>query len=302
MHDVAPRPARPSPLVVWTMAARPRTLPAAAAPVLVGTALAAADGAFHALAAICALLGALLIQVGTNYANDVQDYLKGADTAARRGPLRVTQAGLASPAAVQRAAAGAFALAVVAGLYLIARGGWPVLAIGVLSILFGVLYTGGRYSLAYLGIADAFVLVFFGPVAVAGTYYVQALALTPEAVVAGLGPGALATAILLANNIRDVDGDRVANKRTLVVRLGRRAGVALYVACFVLAAAVPVVLWAGAGAPPAAMAAALVLPLGLRLAATLRRSDDPVAVGPVLGRTAGALALYSVLFAAGWLL
>jgi len=288
-------------LKVWAAASRPKTLPAAAAPVLVGVALAVGAGAFHALAAACALLGALLIQVGTNYANDYQDFLKGADTDARRGPLRITQAGLASPEAVKRATIIAFGLAVVAGLYLIWRGGWPVLAIGVLSILFGALYTGGRYSLAYLGIADAFVLVFFGPVAVAGTFYVQALTVTPEAIIAGLGPGFLATAILLANNIRDVREDRRANKKTLVVRLGRKAGVALYAFCFAAAAAVPVGLWRWTGERPWAMAAALVLPLGLRLAATLRASEDYAVVGPVLGKTAGALLLYSLLFSAGWL-
>jgi 1,4-dihydroxy-2-naphthoate polyprenyltransferase len=307
-----PVPARspdsgPSRLAVWAAAARPKTLPAAAAPVLVGTALAVGAGAFHALAAACALLGALLIQVGTNYANDYQDFLKGADNETRKGPLRITQAGLATPEAVRRATVLAFAGAVLAGLYLIWRGGWPVLAIGVLSILFGALYTGGRYSLAYLGIADLFVLVFFGPVAVAGTFYVQAvgnptaLALLPVAVVAGLGPGALATAILLANNVRDVDEDRQAGKRTLVVRLGRGAGVALYALCLVAAAAVPVGLWMWTGARPWAASAALVLVPGLLLAASLRQRGASERVAAVLPKTAGLLLLYSVAFAAGWL-
>lgn len=281
------------------MAARPKTLPAAAAPVLVGVALAVAAEAFHALAAACAFAGALLIQVGTNFANDYQDFLKGADTDARKGPLRVTQAGLASPEAVKRATILAFALAVVAGLYLIWRGGWPLLVIGVLSILFGALYTGGRYSLAYLGIADLFVLVFFGPVAVAGTFYVQALTVTTEAVVAGLGPGFLATAILLANNIRDVREDRRANKRTLVVRLGRRAGIALYVGCFVGAGAVLVALWLGTTATAWVLLATLALPLGVVNARTLTGSEAYETVGPVLGKTAGALLVYSVLLSVG---
>jgi 1,4-dihydroxy-2-naphthoate polyprenyltransferase len=295
-------------LEVWLTAARPKTLPAAAAPVLVGIALAVEAGVFHALAAACALLGAVLIQVGTNYANDYQDFLKGADTEERKGPLRVTAAGLASPEAVKRAAIVAFTLAVVAGLYLIWRGGWPILAIGVLSILFGALYTGGRYSLAYLGIADVFVLVFFGPVAVAGTYYVQAvgdldaLAHLPVAALAGLGPGFLATAILLANNVRDVREDRLAGKRTLVVRFGRDFGVALYGACFVMASLVPVVLWLWTDASPWTMAASLVLVLGIRNTRTLVATSAYEQVGPVLGRTAGALLLYSVLFSVGWVI
>ncbi|MFB3133801.1 MAG: 1,4-dihydroxy-2-naphthoate octaprenyltransferase, partial [Rhodothermales bacterium] len=164
-----------SPLAIWTAAARPKTLGAAVAPVLVGTAMAWEAGGFHAPAALCALLGALLIQIGTNFSNDYADFLKGADTGVRKGPLRVTQAGLVAPATMKRATVLVFALAFVVGLYLIWRGGWPILVIGVLSILSGVFYTVGRYSLADLGLADVFVLVFFGPVAVGGTYYVQAL-------------------------------------------------------------------------------------------------------------------------------
>jgi 1,4-dihydroxy-2-naphthoate polyprenyltransferase len=275
--------------------------------VLVGIGLASGAGVFHPLAATCALLGALLIQIGTNFANDYQDFLKGADTASRKGPVRVTQAGLASPEAVKRATIIAFGLAVVAGLYLIYRGGWPILAIGLLSILFGALYTGGRYSLAYLGIADFFVLVFFGPVAVAGTFYVQAVGsplateLLPLAIVAGLGPGFLATAILLANNIRDVEEDRLARKKTLVVRLGRPAGVALYLAWFVAAAAVPVVLWAAFGASPWILPATLVLIPGWRLARTLRQSTEYAVIGPVLGKTGAALLAYSVVLTIGLL-
>jgi 1,4-dihydroxy-2-naphthoate polyprenyltransferase len=299
---------KPSSAHIWLLAARPKTLPAAAAPVIMGIALALKADVFHPLAAACALLGALLIQLGTNYANDYQDFLKGADSAERRGPLRVTQAGLASPEAVRRAAVIAFALAVVAGLYLIYRGGWPILAIGLLSILFGALYTGGRYSLAYLGVADVFVLIFFGPVAVAGTFYVQAVGsiaattLLPIAVVAGLGPGFLATAILLANNIRDVEQDGAVGKRTLVVRVGRRAGIAIYATCFLLAATVPVALWLWTGAGAWSVLAALVLPMGIINAGVLRRSREYEVIGPVLGRTAAALLAYSLVFSIGWVL
>lgn len=284
----------------WVTAARPKTLWAAVAPVLVGTAMAFEAGVLHAPSALCALLGAMLIQVGTNYSNDYVDFLKGADTAERKGPLRVTQAGLVSPEAMRRATILVFALAFVSGLYLVWRGGWPILAVGVLSILFGVLYTAGRYSLAYLGIADIFVLVFFGPVAVGGTYYVQALALPPEVLVAGLGPGLLAVAILLANNIRDIDEDRVAGKKTLVARLGRDFGVGLYAATIALATLVPAVLYAMTGGHEAALATFVVVPLGIPLMNQLLRERDARALNPLLGATARLLLVYSVLFAVGW--
>jgi len=166
-----------------------------------------------------------------------------------------------------------------------------------------VLYTaGGRYSLAYLGVADLFVLLFFGPVAVAGTYYVQALTVTPEVVAAGFGPGLLATAILLINNIRDVAQDRAAQKRTLVVRLGRSAGVGLYAACVVLAAKLPIGLWlAGSGKPWAMMASAALL-LAVPIMHTLVSTRNPAQLNPLLGRTGQLLLLYSVLFAIGWML
>jgi 1,4-dihydroxy-2-naphthoate octaprenyltransferase len=306
--EAAPAPSSssfrsPASVTVWWLAARPKTLPAAGAPVLLGTAFAAADGGFHLAAFACALLGAVLIQVGTNLANDVADFERGADTAARRGPLRVTQAGLVAPAQVRSAAALAFGLAFLAGLYLIVRGGWPILVVGLAAIASGVAYTAGRYALAYTGLADLFVLVFFGPVAVLGTYYVQTLTVAPWVAAAGLGPGFLATAILLANNVRDVEEDRAAGKRTLVVRFGRAFGVALYAACVAGAAAVPaaLVLWTGghAGALGASLVAAL---LGGPLVRTLHGSTDPAVLNPLLGKTARLLLLYAVVFGLGWLL
>ena len=290
----------PSRFRVWMLAARPKTLGAAVAPVLVGTAMAWEAGRFHALAALCALLGAVLIQIGTNFSNDYADYLKGADTDARKGPLRVTQAGLVSASAMRRATAFVFGLAVLAGVYLIVRGGWPVLAIGVASIVSGILYTVGRYSLAYLGLADLFVLVFFGPVAVGGTYFVQALAITPEVLVAGLGPGLLAVAILLVNNIRDVEEDRAAGKRTLVVRGGKRFGVGLYVGCVVAAALVPVGLYLWTGRHPWVMLAALVALAAIPIVKKLRRLPA-AALNPLLGATGRLLLLFSILFTIGWL-
>ena len=287
---------------VWIEAARLKTLPAAAAPVLVGTALAYADGAFHALAAGCALLGALLIQVGTNYVNDAEDFARGADTPDRLGPRRATAAGAVTVGQMRGAGAAAFALAFAAGGFLIARGGVPVLVLGLVSIASGVAYTAGRYALAYTGLADVFVLVFFGPVAVGGTYYVQALALPSWVPVAGLGVGALATAILVANNVRDVEQDRAADKRTLVVRFGRRFGLSLYGACVSAAVVVPAAMTLVAREHVGVLAASVVAALvGRRLQGRLARAEG-AEHNAVLAQTAGLLALYALSFALGWTL
>lgn len=294
-------------LPILLEAARPKTLPAAAAPVALGSLFAWSLGGFHALAAACALAGALLIQIGTNYVNDAEDALRGADDAGRLGPRRATAAGLVSPAAMRRAAAGAFALAFVAGLYLVVRGGWPILAVGLASIASGVAYTAGRHALAYTGLADAFVLVFFGPVAVGGTVWVQALALPPWVVVAGVAPGALATAILVANNVRDAETDAVAGKRTLAVRFGRAFGLRLYTACISTAIAVPAAqafYWRDhVGVLAASLVAALV---GRRLAVRLAQSvAEPVPAGAdhpanaVLAATGRLLFVYSALYGLG---
>jgi 1,4-dihydroxy-2-naphthoate octaprenyltransferase len=269
--------------------------------VLLGTLLAAADNAAHLLAAGCALAGAVLIQVGTNYVNDAADFERGADTAGRVGPKRAVAAGLVSARSMKVAAGVAFALAFAAGLYLIARGGWPILALGLVSIAAGVAYTVGRYALAYVGIADLFVLVFFGPVAVGGTYYVQALALPPFVLVAGLGAGLLATAILVANNVRDVEEDRAAGKRTLVVRRGRGFGVSLYGACVLGAALVPVVaLWSVQGRYGALLASFVAAVVGGRLGRILERTSDPAVLNRVLARTAVLLLAYCLVFGIGW--
>lgn len=206
----------------WVLAARPKTLPAAAAPVVVGTAVAISEGVFSLWPALAALLGALLIQIATNFANDVFDYKKGADTTERLGPLRVTQAGLLSPGQVLAGMWLTFGLAAVIGLYLVYVGGWPIVAIGLLSILAGIAYTGGPFPLGYNGLGDLFVFIFFGLVAVCGTYYVQALTVSAAAVWTAIPLGFLATAILVVNNLRDIDTDRAAGKKTMAVRLGRR--------------------------------------------------------------------------------
>jgi 1,4-dihydroxy-2-naphthoate octaprenyltransferase len=285
----------------WLLAARPRTLPAAAAPVVMGTAIAAGDHALHVPAALTALAGALLIQIGTNYANDYFDGVKGTDTPTRLGPRRATASGLVAPAVMRRAFVIAFALAGVAGAWLVWRAGWPIAVIGVLSVLSGLLYTGGPRPLGYVGLGDLFVLVFFGPVATGGTYYVQALAWSEAALLAGLAPGLLGVALLTVNNLRDVVGDEQAGKRTLAVRFGPRFAKVEYLACLLGAAAVPPVLWRACGAPAGVLAAAAVCTLGLPAArAVVRWAPDHRLAGALAG-TGRLLVLYAVAFSIGWL-
>lgn len=249
---------------VWIQAARPKTLPAALAPVAMGIAIAWRDGVFDALPAAAALVGAVLIQIATNFANDYFDGVKGTDTEDRLGPQRAVQAGLVTPATMKRAFVLTFGLAAVVGAYLVWHAGWPIVVIGLLSILFGILYTGGPRPLGYLGLGDVLVLVFFGPVATAGTHFVQALAWSPQAIVAGIAPGLLGVALLTVNNLRDVEGDRIAGKKTLAVRFGVRFAKAEFVLCVVGAALVPVVLWALMDGPAGALlaTAACVLAIG----------------------------------------
>ena len=292
-----------APWRIWIQAARPKTLPAAAAPVLIGVALAVADGGFHAVSAGLALLSALLIQVGVNFHNDYTDFLRGTDTDDRVGPLRVTQAELVDPQTMRWATFVVFAAAVAAGAYLIVRGGWPVVFIGVASIASALWYTAGRYSLAYIGLADLFVFVFFGPVAVAGTYYVQTLTITVPAVLAGAGPGALSVCILLINNIRDLVGDRQADKRTLVVRFGRAFGVRLYAFCMAVAAIVPLGLSLHVGDHWGVLVASPIVAGAWPALQTLHSgTTDPERINPLLPTTGRTLALYSICFALGWML
>lgn len=298
MSDTAQPPSR---LRVWILAARPRTLGASVGPVLMGTAIAAEAGGFHPPAAALALLGALLIQIGTNLANDYFDWKKGADAGQRIGPLRVTQAGLVSPSAMRRATAGVFGLAALVGAWLVWRGGWPILAVGVASIASGVLYTAGPRPLAYVGLGELFALVFFGPVAVAGTVWVQALRIEGEAVILGLAPGLFSVAILTVNNLRDAETDRRAGKMTLAVRLGRTAMRIQYSAAILAACLVPCGLWLATGRHPASMAVLAVLPLATRTLRTVwTRTEGPALNGALVG-TARLLLVFAAIFSAGWL-
>ncbi|MBL7979611.1 MAG: 1,4-dihydroxy-2-naphthoate polyprenyltransferase [Bacteroidetes Order II. Incertae sedis bacterium] len=290
-----------SPIHIWWEAIRPKTLPAALAPVLIGTTMAWSDGLFHAPSAIVAALGAVLIQIGTNLTNDYADFFKGADTAERKGPRRATQAGLLSANAVRNGAILAFSLAFFLGLYLVYRGGWPILLLGIVAIFSGITYTVGRYALAYTGLADFFVLVFFGPVAVGGTYYVQALVLPLWPILAGLGPGLLSVAILVVNNRRDMLEDAKADKKTLIVRFGRTFGNIWYTLCVVTAILMPIVLYLIEGKHPFVLLELLILIPATPLILALFR-EDGVALNPRLGATARLLLIYSLLFCIGWAL
>lgn len=281
----------------WLIATRPPTLLAAVAPVAVGTAVAYAEGGLAPLAAAVALLGAVALQVASNLWNDASDFERGADTADRLGPPRAAQTGLLSPRALRAGVGVCFAIAFACGLYLTARAGWPVVAIGLASMLAALAYTGGPYPLGYHGLGDVFVVVFFGEVAVAGTAFVQLGHLPRWALVAGLPVGALATAILVVNNLRDRDTDRVAGKRTLVVRFGARFARVEYLALIALAFAVPLALALRAGSPWLLLPLA-ALPLAARRVVELGRRDG-AALNPSLKATAQLLLVVSLLFAGG---
>jgi 1,4-dihydroxy-2-naphthoate octaprenyltransferase len=213
----------PSPMSrwqIWWLAARPRTLPASIAGVLMGTALAWWDGQWHPLAAFFALLGAVLLQIGSNLANDVYDFERGTDTSERLGPPRVTQSGLLTPTQVKRGMWMTFLLAALAGVYLISRAGWPIVLIGVTAILAAIGYTGGPFPFGYYGLGDLFVFLYFGLASVVGSYYVQTLHLSPLVWWMALPIGALTTAILVVNNLRDRAQDQASGKYTLAVYLG----------------------------------------------------------------------------------
>lgn len=286
----------------WRLAARPRTLGVAVAPVVTGTAVAFSLGGARALPALAALVSALLITVGTNFANDVFDHEKGADAEDRVGPVRAVQQGLLSARQMRLGAAVAFGLAALPGLYLVAVGGWPVLLIGVLSMAAGFAYTGGPWPLGYHGLGDLTVFVFFGLVAVCGTVYVQMLAVPSLAVATAVPVGALATAILVVNNVRDRSSDARTGKRTLAVRLGPRGGRVEY--CVLVAAAFVScpLLWLLANASVAVLLPALLLPRAWVLTRTVLTCEDGATWNETLAATAQLLVGFSFLLSLGLLL
>lgn len=292
--------ARPSAVRAWTLAARSKTLPAAAVPVFVGTAVAAAQGArLDGLVFAATLAAALLIQVGTNFANDYSDFVRGADHDGRLGPLRVTQSGILSQRAIRRGIVAAFGAALVIGFYLARVGGWPIVIIGSLSILCGLAYTGGPWPFGYHGLGELFVFLFFGLVAVTGTTYLQLREWSPLAIMASIPIGLLSTNILVVNNLRDVATDRAAGKITLAVRLGERATRWQYALFMALAYAVPAGIAAGRDGAGWYLLPWISLPAG---AALVRRVLGPASgreLNVVLERTGQLLLLFGVLFALG---
>lgn len=291
-----------TPFQIWMLAIRPKTLPAAAAPVLLGWALAYAAGKFALLAALAALFGALMIQIGTNLVNDVVDFYKGADTEARLGPTRVTHTGLLTARQVWGGVAVSFGLAALAGVYLTVAAGWPVIVIGLASLLAGAAYTAGPFPLAYNGLGDLFVMIFFGFAAVCGTVYVTAGFVPESAWWAALAAGALTVNILVVNNIRDIETDRQADRRNIPVVFGRRAAEIEYALMLALAYIVPLVLWGRGLASAWVLLAFLSLPQGGKLMKMLLDGLEGPPLNRTLGQTAQLLLRYCVLLAVGLVL
>ena len=287
---------------IWLMAARPRTLPASVAPVLVGTAWAGFSHVFHPLRFVAALLGAIFIQVGTNLSNDYSDARRGADAEDRLGPVRVTAGGLVPPKQVLVATYVSFGLAVLAGAYLVAVAGWELLLVGAASILAGVLYTGGPRPYGYEGLGEVFVFLFFGIVAVAGSYFVQVKHVNWEAFALAVPVGLLASAILVVNNFRDTDSDRRAGKRTLAVRLGRRRTRMLFAAIVYLAFVLAPATWVFGPTKPWVLLPWLTLPLAAGVVRVVRNRTDGASLNEALGQTGMLQLAFCVLLSAGLLL
>lgn len=288
-------------LTVWLLATRPKTLPAAIAPVIIGTSMALYDGGFHLLSAVAALLGAVMIQIGTNFANDYFDFKKGSDRSDRLGPTRATTAGLVTPNAMKNATIIAFSIAFLIGIYLVWRGGWPIVIIGLSSILFGIFYTGGPRPIGYIGLGDLFVLIFFGPVAVGGTYFVQTLDINQTVILSGLAPGLFSVAILTINNLRDIEGDRISGKKTLAVRFGITFSRYEYLLSVVIGTMLPLYLFLLSGEHPYSMFGCLVLFLAIPSIKTVYTSSGEI-LNKTLALTGLLLFLYSINFSIGWLL
>ena len=290
---------RPGSLQAWILALRPRTLPVSIGPVLVGTAVAQVEGGLAVAPAMAAGLGALLLQIGSNFANDVFDFEKGADTHERIGPPRAAQLGLLSPSALKRGMWLVFALATAVGVYLSWVAGPVILAVGGVSILAAIAYTGGPWPLGYHGLGDLAVFVFFGLVAVLGTTFVQTGTLPPLGWLCALPVGGQATAILVVNNLRDIETDARAGKRTLAVRLGRSGARAEWALLVLGAYLVPLGLWLGLGESAWVLLPWATLPRALRLFGVIRGTEAGPALNDALAGTAQLGFLFSLLFALG---
>lgn len=291
-----------SKLKIWLMAIRPKTLPAAIAPVVIGTAMAYGDGKHHFLSATVCLFCALMIQIGTNLSNDFFDFKKGTDNRERIGPIRVTQAGLVKPFSVKIAFITVFLIAVFASAYLVFRGGWPIVIIGILSIASGILYTAGPKPLGYLGLGELFVLIFFGPVSVAGTYYAQSLEWNMSAVLSGFSVGFMSVSLLAVNNYRDIQNDTKAGKRTLAVIFGKKFARYEYVISILLAAVLPVVIYLRIRSHTKILWCTFLALIAVPSMKNILTKTDGPSLNAVLADTAGLLLIYSIIFSLGWVL
>ena len=285
-------------LSAWILAARPRTLPAAAAPVLVGIGLAVRELQFDAINAAAAFFIAILLQIGANLANDLFDHERGTDTPDRLGPARATAQGWLTPREMRSGIGVVFGLAALLGLMLYLDKGWPVLAIGLAAILAALAYTGGPFPYGYYALGDVFVFIFFGLAAVAGTYFVQAGGVSLTVWLASIPMGLLIVNILVVNNVRDIRTDRVAEKRTLAVLLGRRAMEIEYLLCLIGAYLVPLLMAFSGLLSYWILIVWITLPQGWSLYRLLRKAEGPV-LNLVLAYTAQLSLVYAALFAAG---
>lgn len=284
---------------VWVHATRPKTLVIGISPVLIGATLAISRGRFDPLLFLFTLITALAIQIGTNLANDYFDFVKGADTQERKGFMRVTQSGLVSPAKMKTAVIAVFCLALLSGCVLIWEGGLMIAILLAVSIALGVLYTGGPFPLAYLGLGEIFAFLFFGPIAVLGTEYLQTGSLSVEALIAGLSPGAFSMAFLIINNVRDVEEDRLAGKKTLAVRLGKTFGKASFVFSIFLAL-LPILFFYSAH--PFILLSVLILLPATPLMRLMASHQDPRLLNQLFAKTGQLQWLFTLLFCIGWML
>jgi 1,4-dihydroxy-2-naphthoate octaprenyltransferase len=288
-----------NPIKIWLHAARPKTLTIAFSPVFLGTILAMCEGNFSSLIFFVILITAMGIQIGANLANDYFDALKGSDTAERIGPVRVTQSGLVSHAAMQKALILTFSITALAGLYLAWHGGWIFALLTAMAIFLAIIYTAGPFSLSYLGIGDLFTFLFFGPIALASTYFLQTHLFSWDPFWIGMAPGAFSCAVLTANNLRDIDQDRKANKKTLPVRFGALFGKWEYACMLLIPLSLPLFYFKK---HPFSLLSLIILFPAIPLIRGLFKNDSATFKIALLPKTAKLLLLYTLFFAIGWML
>jgi len=282
-------------LNVWLLAIRPRTLIASLSPVLIGSSLALRQGMFSLNIFFLTLSFAILIQIGTNFANDYFDFLKGSDTKNRKGPIRVTQMGLVSKKTMKIAISFVFSMCLILGILMTMIGGYIFFILALFAVLFGIGYTTGPFPLAYHGLGDIFVLVFFGPIAVLGSNFLFTHELSLVPFLAGIGPGMFSCAILSANNIRDIEEDKIAKKNTLAVRFGKKFAIGEYIFCVVIALLPPLILYYFKYTSPIALANIALLLLLIEPINNLLSKDDRQ-IAKVLPKTAHIMTIYSLIF------